>query len=424
MAVREARALPGVGADARPVEAMRRIDRGLATSIFGLALLFCGLLYFAEIRINGAHFWSLPSGLMLHDFGYFWGGARLFWLGKVSLVFRPEEFNAWLAAQIAPGSMAPYATWSYPPTMLLSLLPFGLPSLPIAMVLWIVTTFTLLALVLRRLFEDWRLVVAVLLSPAAFYCLFVAQNGALTASLLIAGLWTADRRPLIAGACFGLLTMKPQLGILLPFALAAGRHWRAFATASLVGSSVFALTILVFGTDAWAGFLHRTMPVMTAQMLHSYGFPPQRAMPTTLVTLQGWGVATRVASLGQALSTGFAILAVIWAWCRRGVNVQWRNALTCAALLLATPFGYVYDMIPAMLAVVLVARAGLRDGFAWAERPILAVVWVWPALTVPWTYIFGWPPIGGFALLALVACLIWRMSQNSGVGTAAMHARG
>jgi hypothetical protein len=388
------------------------IDRGLAASVFTLTLIWCVFLSLPLMMTHGSQFPSRPNGLVLHDFGYFWGAARLFWLGKASLIFDPASFNAWLADQIAPGSMQQFATWSYPPTMLLPLLPFGLVSAPTALVLWTASTFMLLTLVLDRLFAESRATLAVLLSPAAFYSLWYGQNGALTAALIIAGLWLTDRWPVIAGACIGLLTIKPQLGILLPFALAAGGYWRAFASAALVASGVFVLTLLLFGVDAWAGFLDHTMPVMTAQLLHEYGIPPQYAMPTMLVTLQGWGASARLAGFGQGLSTLFAIAAVIWVWRQPRVDRQWRNALTCAALLLATPFGYLYDMIPAMLAVVLATRAGLRAGFAWPERPIFIAVWVWPAIGVPWTFYLGLRPIGGFALLSFVFCLLWRSSQD------------
>jgi hypothetical protein len=412
--------LPSEAAGRRRIDATRRIDRDLAASIFALTLLFGGYLYLVQVQLFGAHFWSLPSGLMLRDFGFFWGGARLFWLGNVGAVFDPGQFNAWLAQQIAPGSMEPFATWSYPPTMLLPLLPFGLLPAPIAMVLWMLGTFALLGLVLGRLFQDRWLVLAVVLSPAAWFCFSFAQNGAFTAALLIAGLWMTDRRPVTAGICFGLLIIKPQLGILLPFALVAGGHWRVFVTAAVVASGVVALTALLFGIDAWAGFLHRTMPAMTTQLLHDYGIPPQRAMPTMLVTLQGWGTGTSLAGFGQGLSALCAIAAVIWAWRRPRADANWRNALTCAAVLLATPFGYVYDMIPAMLAVALVTRAGPCGGFSWLERPTLAIVWAWPAVSVLWTYRFGLRPIGGFALVALVCCLIGRIARKPDTVTAAV----
>src|ERR1700738_3211921 len=66
-----------------------------------------------------------------------------------------------------------------------------------------------------------------------------------------------------------------------------------------------------------------------------------------------------------------------------------------------------------MLSVALVTWAGLRGGFARPERPILAFVWIWPAITAIWSFSLGLPPIGGFALLAFVLCLIWRGAQNS-----------
>ncbi len=401
----------------------RAIDLGIAVTAFSLGLLFCVFLYLVQLHAYGARFWSQPSGLMLRDFGFFWGGARLAWLGHATTVFDPNAFNAWLAQQIAPGTMEPFATWSYPPTMLLPLLPFGAFQPAIALVLWLVATFGLLAFVLAKIFADRWLVLAILLSPAAFYSLSFGQNGALTAALLIAGLWMVDVRPVIAGICFGLLTIKPQLGILLPFVLAAGGRWRAFASAATTAVAMFALTLVLFGIEPWNGFFHNTVPHMSAQLLHEWGIPPQHAMPTMLVTLQGWGLSTRLAGYGQGLCILLAVGAVTWAWRLRDVNRNWRNAMVCIAVLLATPFGYVYDMIPALLAVALLARAGFRDGFRWWERPVLVAVWVWPAITVLWTYYFSLPPIGGFALAALLACVGVRVAQQGAANCAVMVPR-
>ncbi len=149
-----------------------------------------------------------PSGLMLHDFAFFWGGAKLFWLGKVAWVFDPENFNTWLSGYIAPGSMQLYATWSYPPSMLLALLPFGLLPLPIALISWLIFIHALLCLGLHYTRMGLWVTAAVALSPAALYSVSYGQNGALTAALLIAGVWTVDRRPMCAGICIGALIIK------------------------------------------------------------------------------------------------------------------------------------------------------------------------------------------------------------------------
>ncbi|MDA8252839.1 MAG: glycosyltransferase family 87 protein, partial [Rhodospirillales bacterium] len=391
-------------------QASRATEAGTAAALFTLVLLWDILLYVVQLSVSGAHLLSLPSGHFVHDFAFFWGGPRLFWLGDVARIFDPERFNSWLAGQIAPGSMQQFATWSYPPTMLLPLLPFGLLPLPVAFLAWLSATFALLAIVLRQVVGETRTIAAVMLSPAAFYCFFYGQNGALTAALLIAGLWLIDRRPLIAGACIGALVIKPQLGIVLPFALAAGGYWRAFAMAALVATLLVLATIPLVGLAAWQGFVQATMPAMTAQLMHAYGIPPQFAMPTTWVTLQGWGAEPRLAALGQGASTVMAVTIAVLAWRRPPVDRTLRNALTCVLPLLATPFGYVYDAIPTMLAVALIVRAHFagRLRLTWWERPLLAGVWLLPALMVPWQFLLHLRPVGAWLLMAFALSLLWR----------------
>src|SRR5258706_16321345 len=66
-----------------------------------------------------------------------------------------------------------------------------------------------------------------LAAPAVFVNAVRGQNGTWTAALCGGGLSLLERRPLLAGGLLGLLIYKPQLGLLIPVALLAGRHWRA-----------------------------------------------------------------------------------------------------------------------------------------------------------------------------------------------------
>ena len=59
-------------------------------------------------------------------------------------------------------------------------------------------------------------------APGVAVCVFFGQNGFYTAALLIGGLMCLDRRPVLAGVLFGILTIKPQLGLLLPVILLLG----------------------------------------------------------------------------------------------------------------------------------------------------------------------------------------------------------
>jgi len=57
----------------------------------------------------------------------------------------------------------------------------------------------------------------------------IAQPGteSLEQAIALYGGELLERRPLLAGGLLGLLIYKPQLGLLIPVALVAGRHWRA-----------------------------------------------------------------------------------------------------------------------------------------------------------------------------------------------------
>lgn len=393
--------------------AIRVADRSLAALAFVLALalgiLFCAM----EIAERKTGFFSLPNGRLVHDFACFWGGARLFWLGQTSLVFEPLQFNQWLATQLAPGTMQDFATWSYPPTMLLVMLPFGLLPLPFAYLAWIGGTFGLLFAALRFALTSPVAVAAVLFSPAAMYTLQYGQNGALTGALLIAGIWAVDRKPVLAGICIGVLVMKPQLGLLLPFALAAGGYWRVFRVAALVALGMVAASAMLFGTASWFGFMDRTAPFMSPLLTEPFGVPPHHAMSTTWMMLRGWGADLHRAAFGQLVSAIFAIGLTVMAWARPGADRRWRNALTWTLPLLSTPYGYVYDATPVMATIVLISEAGLTDGFGWAERPVLLAFWVWPAVTVLWSYVFGWPPVGAVLILGVALCAWWRITPRT-----------
>src|SRR5262249_9694666 len=69
------------------------------------------------------------------------------------------------------------------------------------------------------------------LALAAIVNIWCAQTGFWIAALLIGGLVPLDRRRILAGILFGILTIKPRLGLLLllPLMLALTGRWRTMA---------------------------------------------------------------------------------------------------------------------------------------------------------------------------------------------------
>ncbi|MEI4594850.1 glycosyltransferase 87 family protein, partial [Klebsiella pneumoniae] len=76
----------------------------------------------------------------------------------------------------------------------------------------------------------------------------------LTAALIGFGMALLKRKPALAGLCLGLLAYKPQFGVLIPLALVAGGHARAFAAAALTVALMAILTTALYGVEVWQAF--------------------------------------------------------------------------------------------------------------------------------------------------------------------------
>src|SRR4029077_16687910 len=84
--------------------------------------------------------------------------------------------------------------------------------------------------------------------PAAIWNVTAGQNGFLTAALIGGTLGLLERHPALAGICLGVLTYKPQFGLLFPIVLIADRRWLTIAVATLTAIVLAALSWLVFGS--------------------------------------------------------------------------------------------------------------------------------------------------------------------------------
>ncbi|MBZ9816067.1 DUF2029 domain-containing protein [Mesorhizobium sp. CA7] len=339
--------------------------------------------------LDSRGFSALSHRLPYWDFTNLWAGSRMAIEGHVAVLFDVEAYRAALRAMFSPD--LPNQEWSYPPNILLLGVPLAtLPILP-AYLIWTFGTVLCLWLAVRPLKLGAAVELAIVLSPAVIWNSLFGQNGALTAALLIGGLAVAPRRPLLAGILFGLLTIKPHLGILVPFCLLASGNWRAILAA--IGTSVvIALaTGLFFGFDVWRLFLTETRPLMTAIMEVPYPQPYQYNAITVFFTARAFGAGVTSAYGVQAVAAIASIAAAIWLW-RPGrvVSHQERVVLTAVLAILATPYGYTYDAIGVAVAVAMLAAMVSRP-----PRLILAICWLAPFVV----HFFTW---GGYCVAVLI----------------------
>jgi hypothetical protein len=208
--------------------------------------------------------------------------------------------------------------------------------------------------------------------PSFWWVLAEGQNSFLSAALMAGGLLALPRRPVLAGIAFGALCYKPQLGLMIPVALVAGREWRALAAAAATVLLACAAVTLLYGAGVWGAFLamgrHQVSNAIDNGVVSLAGRVDLRGAASFLGLGGDVALAVWLAALVAAGVT------VAWLW-RRGA-LETRNAGLAAAVLVATPFALFYDLVMASLAAAWLVRAGRRDGFLPGESLAFGVLMV------------------------------------------------
>ncbi len=242
-------------------------------------------------------------------------------------------------------------------------------------------------------------------APGVAVCVFFGQNGFYTAALLIGGLLALERRPVLAGVLFGILTIKPQLGLLLPIILLLERRWVTIASTVVTVALLFVTTAMLFGWDAWLDYWHKIVPQQMWLTENAGG------LMFSLVSSLFFGARLIHLPLGvawaiQYAGSAFAVAAVVWTyWKRRDPNLS--LALFVTATFLFTPYILNYDMV--MFGFVV---AVLRDRADNTMRDHWLLLAVW---SLPVTMMFAgaiWIPLAPVVLVMFACWLLRRLAQG------------
>jgi hypothetical protein len=310
-----------------------------------------------------------------YDFIAFWSASELALAGRAVAAYDPEAIFA--TAQTAVPGIRHLFAWHYPPIFFLAVLPLALLPYLWAYFAWVAATLALYLGVLRRIVPGPHAVWLLLAFPAAFLNLMHGQNGFVTAALVAGACLSLAKRPLLAGLCIGCLCYKPQLGLLFPLVLLAGRHWAAFAAAAATTLALAAVATLAFGLGSWVAFWNN-LPMQQAHLEAGRLF--LHKMPTMFASVRLLGGGLTLAYALQAI-VGITVAALtVHAWYRRVGTLELRGALLAVALLLLSPYAYDYDLVVLALPIALLAADGLRHGWMPGLRTLLVAVWLAPLL--------------------------------------------
>jgi hypothetical protein len=247
-------------------------------------------------------------------------------------------------------------------------------------------------------------------SPAVFVNLGHGHNGFLTATLMGLALLVLDRRPILAGILFGLLSYKPQFGIMIPLVLIASMRWRAFASATATVLALAVVTTLAFGPDVWRAFID-SMP-WTREVVLEQGGTGWYKLQTVFSWVRMWGGSVPLAYAIQGAATVTLAGALVWLW-RSAAAYPLKAAALTVASILATPYNLDYDLVALAPAIAFLAADGFSRGFAPWEKTALAFLWFVPLIARTFaeqTLI----PLGVPAMLLVFALVLRRAADDLG----------
>jgi alpha-1,2-mannosyltransferase len=358
------------------------------------------------------------------DFSDIYAGGTYVLDGTPGLAFDPPLQHA--REQAIFGAATPFYGWCYPPFLLFVSAVLALMPYTTALAVWQGSTLLLYLGMLWALLrsvkarpEDaagalahdplWLLLA--IASPAVFVNIGHGHNGFLTASLIGMALVVLDRKPIVAGILFGLLSYKPQFGVMIPLVLIASARWRAFTSAAATVLALMIVTTLAFGPDIWQAFLD-SMP-FTREVVLEQGGTGWYKLQTVFSWVRMWGGSVHLAYAIQGAVTVTLAGALAWLWRSEAAYPLKASALIIASLL-ATPYSLDYDFVALAPAIAFLAADAFARGFAPWEKTALAFLWLMPfaARTIAEQTLI---PLGVPAMSLVLVLMLKRAADDLGL---------
>ncbi|HEV2098584.1 MAG TPA: glycosyltransferase family 87 protein [Stellaceae bacterium] len=314
------------------------------------------------------------------DFTTIYTTATLALKGQAGLIDSPAKFLHAQDAVVGAGK-ALYTSWPHPPTILLFLAPLALVPYLMAFLIWELTTLLGYIATIYAIARRSAAIALVLASP------FTAANfgngnvAFLSSSLLGTSLLLLERRPILAGAFIGILTIKPHWGILVPIALVTSGQWRAIGSAIVVAIVFAVASATAFGVTPWLGLPAQIATQAVANLSYrpetlSLRYDPRETWylyQTVFGLARALHFGPVVAWSAQAVSTCGSAL-IVWLVWRSKTRYSLKAATLAAGVLLATPYGYSTDLTAVAVSIAFLARDQILYGLLKGEELMLLAV--------------------------------------------------
>jgi hypothetical protein len=410
-------------------------------------LMLCAMLLAAQAGANLVkYFHELSDGSHFGgDFIGFWNAAHRVRHGDFAAIYDPDTWQSILSITKGPISISWFV---YPPFTLFGLWPLGDTTYNEAVAAWSLVPLPFYVVLMVLLAKrsglavganprgalDWSRVqaYAVLIAfslPFVGANLFSGQTGTIIAVFFLGAAYFWPTRPLLAGICIGLLAIKPQMGLLMPFALMASGQWRIIVAAAATVLSLIVLSTLWLGAAIWMDYFR--MSLLFGQLIGA-GYDQIRQLAVgPYVSLLGAGMPAALAGFFHVVVSVVVLIAIVhtfWRWNSSRQQAEnddgrrdLRLALLAAGTLLITPYSLSYDTPLLMLSVVPLLARSWRQGWDGIELAALTLL-----LILPYAQLLA---VGTHVPFACLTLLLWfgvlyRRFQKERPMQAAVSARG
>lgn len=339
--------------------------RALCMVTLGLYLSFT-LLLVTQVK-NGLDPAGSPVG---YDFSAYYEAAVFAKRGAAAEAYDDARMVE-AEHQRFPGSKA-RLPWNYPPSFQLLLLPLSYLPYACAFALFTLGLGAGYIVVLRR-FGVGTNFIPMALFPGAIINLFLGANGLLIALLIGAGFLVVHKRPYLGGFFLGLVSIKPHLALIIPFALLFGRNIKALIAMALTAAALAGFSALAFGADAWLAFAGKLTNAADVARQSSSDW---RRVPTLYTFFLSLGLPRSAAQILHGLIALSALILSGFAW-RKSPDMLGRAAILALCTLIVTPYARIYDFALLVFPLLWLNRQTdlAQDGW---KQALLALAWVAP----------------------------------------------
>jgi arabinofuranan 3-O-arabinosyltransferase len=372
-------------------------------------LVLCAINAALLYTSYSSHVWIVDeNGLGIPtDFVHVWSAGRLVLDGHPQLAYDWDIQKRVQLAVLGHGYEGNFA-WHYPPPFLFVAATLAHFPYAAAFVGWAAVSFVPYLAAMRAIIGRSLGFLLAAAFPVVFTNTLVGQNGFLTASLIGGTLALMPRWPVLSGICLGLLSYKPQYGLLFPLVLIAASQWRVFFAAGVTTVLLAAVSWLAFGTESWQAFVH-WMPMFNQAFLVE-GRAPWGKLQSIFGLTRYFGGPESFAWVLQSITSIAVAILLALIWRSRRIQYPLKAAALAAGTLLVTPYLFLYDEMVLAIAIAFLVRVGLREGFERYELPGLGLA---AALLIIFPFLGA--PTGFGSTLVVVALIGARIGHGGGM---------